>query len=126
MRHSEALRLRVGDLVWVPEARRNGLITDIERDSQSKDLFFRLRLDHYSENGSLFHHTAVQRCKSLDETVDFYLNDPKTKVYINHNDETGEWLYSIVVADSDAFWLCSFDTLKEAQDYIKDHNLAIA
>lgn len=125
MRYTEAKKLQVNDLVWVPEARQNGRITEIEKDAQSNDLFFRIRMDH-PENGSLFHHTAVQPSKSLNEIVAFYLKDPQTKVFIKHNDELGEWLYSVEVIDSDAFWLCSFDTLNEAQNYIKEHHLTVA
>jgi len=125
MRYTEAKKLQVNDLVWVPEARQNGRITEIEKDAQSNDLFLRIRLD-YSENGSLFHHTAIRPSKSLNEIVAFFLNDPQTKVFIKHNDELGKWLYSIEVVDSDAFWLCSFDTLAEAQNYIKEHHLTVA
>ena len=125
MRYADAKKLQVNDLVWVPEARRNGRVTEIEKDAQSNDLFLRIRLDQ-SENGSLFHHTAIRPSKSLNEIVAFFLNDPQTKVFIKHNDELGEWLYSIEVVDSDAFWLCSFDTLSEAQNYIKEHHLTVA
>lgn len=125
MRYTEASKLQVNDFVWIPEARHNGRITEINKDDQSNDLFFRIRMDH-PENGSLFHHTAVKPSKSLDEMVEFFLSDPRTKVFINHNNEIGEWLYSIEVVDSGAFWLCSFETLDEAQNYIKEHGLAVA
>ena len=43
----------------------------------------------------------------------------------NHNNELGEneWIYSVVVADSGAFWLCSYDTEEEALAYIRENGL---
>jgi hypothetical protein len=47
---------------------------------------------------------------TTEDQVVKYINDPNTRVYINYNDETGEWLYSVVVDNSEAFWLDSFET----------------
>lgn len=60
-----------------------------------------------------------------EKLADIYLKSKNTQVYIDYNKEIGQWLYSVVVADSDAFWLASFDTEQEAQDYIRQHNLKI-
>ena len=84
-----------------------------------------LNLDE-PEFRSLFHHTAVQPVKTTDEVVEFFLSDPKTKVFINHNNELGQWLYSIQVVGSGAFWLCSFNTQQEAEEYIRAHKLKLA
>lgn len=83
-------KLHIDNYVWVPEAYRDSRITAVELDVKGNDIFFRVRLDHYPENSSLLHHTAVRPSKSLDEIVEFFLNDPKTKVFINHNNDTGE------------------------------------
>ena len=125
MRFSEAKNLKVNDFVWVPEARQNARITEIQADSDGKDLFFRLNLDE-PEFRSLFHHTAVQPVKTTDEVVEFFLSDSKTKVVINHNNELGQWLYSIQVVDSGGFWLYSFHTQEEAEKYIRAHKLKLA
>ena len=124
MRYTYAKKLNINDFVWVPEARSNGRITEIQKDSQSNDLFFRISIDNNS-TCQLYHHTAIQPFKSVDEVVDFFLNDPKTQVFVNYNDELAEWLYSIEVVDSGAFWLCSFKTEEEALQYIREHNLSI-
>ena len=61
----------------------------------------------------------------MDETVRKYIEDPNTRVYILHNDETGIWYYSVVVDGSRGFWLDSFETEEEAAKYIKDNNLTM-
>lgn len=59
-----------------------------------------------------------------NETIK-YLNDPTTKVFIHHNNESGEWLYSVVVENSGGFWLDSFKTRVEAERYIQKNNLSL-
>lgn len=54
-----------------------------------------------------------------------YIDDPKTEVFIKHDDEFGKWLYHIQVVDSDGFRLDSFLTLEEAEKYIADNNLHV-
>ena len=49
----------------------------------------------------------------------FSCKSSHTQVYIDYNKEISQRLYGVVVADSDAFWLVSFDTEQEAQEYIK-------
>ena len=55
-----------------------------------------------------------------------YMKDPNTRVYINHNNETGSWYYSVVVENSDAFWLNSFDTEQKALGFIKENGLKMS
>lgn len=59
-------------------------------------------------------------------SINVHLTNPNTRVYIKHNKDTGKWLYSVVVADSDDFWLDSFKTEDEAKAYIAHHNLKMA
>jgi hypothetical protein len=47
----------------------------------------------------------------------------KAPVRIFHNDETGEWLYSVEVIGSDGFWLESYKTEKAAKQFIQRHQL---
>ena len=54
-----------------------------------------------------------------------YIEDPKTRVYISHSDEIGEWRYSIVVENSGAFWLDSFKTEEEANKFVLDNQLKL-
>ena len=58
----------------------------------------------------------------LEEKVQAYINDPDTRVEIVHSNETGKWVYAVCVADDD-FWLDSFETEKEALEYIAKNNL---
>lgn len=48
------------------------------------------------------------------------LNDA-AKVYINRNNDTGEWQYSVQIEDSE-FWLDSFPTEAEAQRLVDAWN----
>ena len=72
-----------------------------------------------------FAHTQLSTVIPNDKIAEKYIKDPKTRVFINHNDELGEWLYSVEVADSDGFWLSSFDSQAEAEQYIQDHHLKV-
>ena len=46
----------------------------------------------------------------------YLVTRPNFSVYIDHNDEIGEWLWSVVVTGTD-FWLESFDTREEAIEW---------
>jgi hypothetical protein len=46
----------------------------------------------------------------------------KPSVAIFHNDETGEWQYSIVLVGTD-LWLDSFATQKEAIDFLSPYGV---
>lgn len=55
-----------------------------------------------------------------------YITDKNTRVFIYPNRDTGEYLYSIVVKDSQDFWLDSFKSEEAAKAYIKIHCLQMA
>ena len=58
----------------------------------------------------------------IQEETNKYLEDPKTRVWINYNNEAGRWIYSVQVKGT-SFWLDSFSTKKGALAYIKEHGL---
>jgi len=43
-------------------------------------------------------------------------------VIVFHNNETGKWLWSIVLEGTD-LWLTSFSNQKKAEDFVKKHKL---
>jgi len=49
----------------------------------------------------------------------------KAPVIILHNDETGEWLYSVEVVGSGGFWLESYKTEAAARRFAERHQLPI-
>lgn len=49
----------------------------------------------------------------------------KVQVKIYHNNETGEWLWSVTDASDPEFWLNSFDTEQEAHDFCNKHGLQV-
>jgi len=62
--------------------------------------------------------------ESTERQIKEYLSNPDTRVWVSHNNETGEWLYSVQVYGTD-FWLDSFKTEEQASEYIKKHNLIV-
>ena len=96
-------------------------VLSVERDDDAKAVFF-----HCTDG--CFHHTAVNPAlsTSIDLQAKRYLRSPNTRVFINHNDELGEWLFSIEVRGSGGFWLDSFPSQEEAESYIQEHNLKMA
>lgn len=66
---------------------------------------------------------ATKKKKTTEDDVKEYIRDPKTRVFIKHNDETGEWLYSIVVDGSNGFWLDAFESKPAAEEYISRNHL---
>ncbi len=91
-------------------------ILGITNDSENRIVYFRC-------TDGIFPHTSVVLPMSVQALTQLFLRSPKTTVFINHNDESGEELYSVQVVDSDGFWLDSFKTQQEAEQYIKDHGL---
>lgn len=65
---------------------------------------------------------AMHNEDSTEREIKEYLSNPDTRVWINHNNEAGEWLYSVQVYGT-GFWMDSFKTEKQALKYIKKHNL---
>lgn len=117
MTYREAKKVKVGDSLLMKD--KNYISTsvlEIEQDSGSNTIFFRCT------NG-LFSHVALSLPMPLDDLVKIFIKNPKTRVFIDHNNETGEWFYSVVVDESDGFWLASFDTQQEAEEYIRTNKL---
>ncbi len=49
----------------------------------------------------------------------------KVTVKIYHNNESGDWKWSVVDANDPEFWLNSFDTKQKALDFCEKHGLFI-
>ncbi len=82
------------------------------------------------EMGRRFYNLGAEKEKdaispTIQKQIDAYLADPNTEVYLKYNCELGQdqWLYAVVVAGSDDFWLDAFEQEKEALDYIEAHHL---
>ena len=123
MTYRDAVKIKAGDWVFAPRTREKHQVLEAKEDN--KEVFFLLD-DVPHEHPKLFHHTAVQKMKTTEEIAGMYLADPKTRVFVNHNDETGEWRWAVEVKDSSGFWLDSFQTEAEANQYIAEHRLQIA
>lgn len=120
MTFRQAKKVRVGEtLLMKGHNFKPTSVLEIEEDKAARAIFFR-------STAGLFHHSAVCKAMPVDELAALYLKSKHTRVYISHNNEIGQWLYSVVVADSDAFWLDSFDTELEAKEYISQHGLKMA
>ena len=120
MTYREAKKVKVGStLLRRSQNFKATRVLEISEDVDAKAVFFRC-------TDGLFHHEALCLPMPIDELVERYIRSPKTRVYIDHNNELGQWLYSVVVEDSDAFWLDSFDTEQEALDYIRSAKLKLA
>jgi hypothetical protein len=66
--------------------------------------------------------------KSLEEQVNDFIQNPETRVFLYHNNDTGIWYWSIAVYEEglsvwNTFWLNSFRTKKEAKKFVKDYGL---
>lgn len=59
----------------------------------------------------------------LKRQITAYIQDPSTRVYVKHNRDTGEWLFSVAVVNSGDFWLDSFETELDALTFIKEKKL---
>ena len=118
MTYREAKKLKVGDPVLTNDHHYIHLhVAEIEHDEEHRDIFFRC------SDRATYHHTALLLPMSVDEIAERFLRDPSTRVWINYNDQLAEWLYSVEVVDSDEFWLSSFKTEEEAEEYIAEHGL---
>lgn len=59
----------------------------------------------------------------LEDQIKYYI-DNKYPVSIYHNNEAGEWLWSICVDDTD-FWLNSFKTKRDALAYCQKNKIPV-
>lgn len=119
MTYAMAKKVKVGDsLLMKPHNYRATTVLEISEDQESHALFFRC-------TDGLFYHGAVIPALSPDKLGLLYMKNPKTKVYIYHNNDTGVWQYSVEVVDSGGFWLDSFESEEEARDYIAKHKLCL-
>lgn len=117
MKYKEALNVQAGDLLHLKRHNfRETRVLRIEHDRRYHVVTF------HCTNGD-YVHKEVSLPISNDELVKKFIEDPMTRVYISHNKELGEWLYSVVVEDTDEFWLASFGTHEEAEQYIAEHQL---
>jgi hypothetical protein len=64
---------------------------------------------------------------TVNEQITEYINDPDTRVYIKHNNELNydEWVYAVVVENSNDFWLDVFETKDDAIEFIESNNLKL-
>jgi hypothetical protein len=64
---------------------------------------------------------------TVNEQIAKYIHDPDTRVYIKHNNELNyyEWVYAVVVENSNNFWLDAFETEDEANEFIESNNLIL-
>lgn len=89
---------------------------------EGNTLYFRC-----NHNGDIqeYTHNEMRWPKSVDEEARLWMKRPNTRVFINYNNELGknQWLYSVEVVDSDGFWLASFDTEAEAEEFIRENKL---
>lgn len=120
----DAKKLKVGDTVVEIADHRPMKIEKIEYDQNGRDIFFTCQKDgDMTGRPSIYHHRAIRLPLSPDEEVELYIKDRNTRVRIRYNDELGEWRYAVEVEDSNGFWLDSFKTKEEAEEYIKDKKL---
>ena len=68
--------------------------------------------------------TTHQEAAGIDSQIRELISN-KVAVWINHNNDTGDWQYSVQVAEGfdKGFWLDSFGTKEEAEEFIKLHEL---
>ena len=120
MTYTEAQGIKRCDMIADIETGISMVVLDIDHDKRSGDLYF-----NCIHNGEInkYHHTDVRKVLSVWEQTQQYLQDANTRVYIKPNNDTGEWLFSVVVENSDDFWLDAFQTEQEAIDYINRNSL---
>jgi hypothetical protein len=59
----------------------------------------------------------------VKEQIKQYIKD-KAEVFINYNNENGEWIYAVQVINTD-FWLNAFKTREKAIEYINKNGLVL-
>ena len=117
MDYKTAKTVKPGDSLLIkPRRYQPTTVLEISEDTSAHAVFFRC-------TDGLFYHDALIRPLPFDELAQIHLNSPKTEVWINHNNDTGVWRYSIEVVGSGGFWLDSFESEEEALAYISQHHL---
>lgn len=117
MTYRQAKKIKIGSTLMIKQ--KNYVTTrvwEIKENEEQQIIFFRC-------TDETFTHKELSLPLSVDKLTKIFINNPDTQVFIKHNNETGTWLYSVVVAESEDFWLDSFNTLEEAEAYIKKNNL---
>lgn len=116
MDYRTAQKVRVGDNIMVRTMNYECFaVLDIVNNPGHSILF--------RTTGPTVLHTNAVLPLSADELAKIFLKRKNLKVFINHNNETGEELFSVQVVDSDGFWLDSFKTEAKARSYIQEHQL---
>lgn len=119
MNYRMAKKVKVGDcLLMKTHNYQTTTVLEITEDAEAKAVFFRC-------TDGVFYHDAVVPSLSTDKLTQLYLKNPKTQVFIRHNDDAGVWYYSVEVVNSGGFWLDSFESEEEAQEYITKHHLQV-
>lgn len=117
MQYKDALTVQVGDLLCLKYSNyKETKVVSIKHNRLYHMITFCCTDGEYT-------HKEVGFPISNGELAQKFLQDPKTRVYINRNYELGEWLYSVVVEDANEFWLASFETKEEAERYIAENQL---
>lgn len=117
MTYRQAKKVKIGSTLMIKQKNYSTTrVWEIREDEEQQIVSFRC-------TDGTFTHKELSLPLSVDELTKIFIKDPNTRVFIKHNKETGTWLYSVVVAESEDFWLNSFETLEEAKAYIKENKL---
>lgn len=120
MTYEEAKAIKLGQQVLISS--RNYVPTTVLKITAISE---RKALSFLCTDG-IFSHKDLEPMMSVEELIKLYIGLKSTRVFIRHNNDTGEWLYSVEVVNSAGFWLNSFETQKEALDYISKNNLKMS
>ena len=117
MQYKDALKVQEGDLLCLKYSNyKITRVLAIEHNRRYHTITFRCT------DGEYVHKEVILPIPN-EELAQKYIQDPKTRVYISRNHELEEWLYSVVVEDTNEFWLASFKTCEEAEQYIAEDQL---
>lgn len=116
----EARLVAVGDPIVVevaPDEFEEQRVLAIHKNAKTKTYCFKC------SDGVLRLHPAVSRMLTPEELVQAFIENPDTRVHIDYNNITGEWLYAVVVDGTGGFWLGAFETEEEADYFIEIKHL---
>ena len=120
MQYNEAKTVRVGDTLLIKQSNyRSTHVLEITHNSLYHTFRFRC-------TDGEFYHKELSLPMSNEKLIQKFIQNPTTRVYIEHNTDNGEWQYHVTVEDSDGFWLDSFPTIEEARAYINKNHLKMA